>query len=66
MAEAGRFRQAADYARRDLAAVAGSKLTDSIMLQLYAFFKQASVGPCKSNKPSLLEGFSARAKWYVP
>ena len=56
-------RQAAEYAKSDLAPVAGAKLTDAVMLQLYALFKQASIGPCETKKPSLFEGFAARAKW---
>lgn len=32
-------------------------------LKFYAFFKQATVGPCNVSKPGFFEGFSAGAKW---
>ncbi|CAG8513984.1 8952_t:CDS:2 [Ambispora leptoticha] len=38
------------------------KLSDDIKLKLYAYYKTATIGPCNTPKPSLLE-FVARAKW---
>lgn len=38
------------------------KLSNDVKLQLYALYKQSTVGPCNTSKPGLLE-MTARAKW---
>lgn len=32
-------------------------------LKFYAYFKQATVGPCNTPKPGFFAGFSVTAKW---
>ncbi|XP_067132343.1 enoyl-CoA delta isomerase 2-like [Centruroides vittatus] len=36
--------------------------SDDIKLKLYALFKQSTIGPCKTNRPSVLDSVG-RAKW---
>ncbi|KAJ3037318.1 Enoyl-CoA delta isomerase 2, mitochondrial [Rhizophlyctis rosea] len=52
------FKAAADYlsSRKDL------KFDNQTLLQLYALFKLATVGPCNTPKPGLFE-LTGRAKW---
>lgn len=38
------------------------KLSDQQLLQLYAHFKQAEIGPCNTPQPSFLN-FKENAKW---
>ncbi|KAJ3189392.1 hypothetical protein HDU85_003021 [Gaertneriomyces sp. JEL0708] len=38
------------------------QLSNDILLQFYALFKTATVGPCNTSKPGLLD-FTGRAKW---
>lgn len=38
------------------------KLSKDLLIELYALYKQATVGPCNIQKPSLFD-FAARAKW---
>jgi diazepam-binding inhibitor (GABA receptor modulator, acyl-CoA-binding protein) len=37
-------------------------LSDELKLQLYSYYKQATVGDCKTDKPAIWE-MVAKAKW---
>jgi len=39
-----------------------AKPTDSELLELYALFKQATVGDCNTDRPGMLD-FKGKAKW---
>jgi len=39
-----------------------TKPTDSELLELYAYFKQATVGDCNTDRPGMLD-FKGKAKW---
>lgn len=39
-----------------------SKPTDEEMLNVYALFKQATVGDCNTDRPGMLD-FTGKAKW---
>ena len=43
----------------------GVKPSSEAMLQLYAYYKIATEGPCSTSQPSAFQP-TARAKWYLP
>jgi acyl-CoA-binding protein len=57
-----RFGAASTYADT-MVALSGMNPSSEAMLQLHAFYKIATEGPCSTSQPSAFQP-TARAKWY--
>lgn len=47
-----------------MVSIPGVKTSSEAMLQLYAYYKIATEGPCSTSQPSAFQP-TARAKWYT-
>lgn len=50
-------------AASDAVSSSGGGLGDTAKLQLYGLYKQGTVGPCRTSRPSMMDMVN-RAKWY--